>query len=173
MQTFAAFILPAIVLFTLLHGLYKRVAVYEVFVEGARDGFSMAVKIIPYLVAILVAIAMFRASGAMSLLSAWLAPLFNWLGIPADILTMAMMRPLSGSGSVAVLADLMQQHGDNSLVVKMAATMFGSTETTFYVIAVYFGSVAIRRTSYAVQVGLLADLAGFIAAVVVCLWLFG
>lgn len=173
MQTFAAFILPAIILFTLVHGLYKRVAVYEVFVEGARDGFTMAVKIIPYLVAILVAIAMFRASGAMAVISGWLAPLFHWLGIPPDILTMAMMRPLTGSGSVGVLADLIHQHGEDSLVVKIAATMFGSTETTFYVIAVYFGSVAIRRTGYAVQVGLLADLAGFIAAVLVCLWLFG
>lgn len=172
MQTFAAFILPSIILFILIHGLIKRVPVYEEFVEGARDGFSMAVRIIPYLVAMLVAIAMFRASGAMDVVTGWLAPLFDWLGIPPDILTMAMMRPLTGSGSVGVLADLIHQHGENSLVVKMAATMFGSTETTFYVIAVYFGSVAIRRTAYAVQVGLLADLAGFIAAIVTCLWLF-
>lgn len=165
-------ILPLLILAILVHGLIHKVKVYDVFVDGAKDGFDIAVRIIPYLVAILFAIAMFRASGAMESLTTLLSPLFNWLGVPAEILPMAIIRPLSGSGSVGILAELIQTHGADSIIVKIAATMFGSTETTLYVLAVYFGSVNIRRNRYALQAGLLADLSGFIAAVAVCLWWF-
>lgn len=172
MQSMAVFILPLIILFILAHGLMHKVAVYETFVEGAKDGFSTAIRIIPYLVAILFAIAMFRASGAMESIISLIAPLLNFIGIPAETLSMAIIRPMSGSGSIGILAELIQTHGEDSLIVKIAATMFGSTETTLYVLAVYFGAVGIRKTGYALKVGLIADATGFIAAVIICSLMF-
>ncbi|TNF35494.1 MAG: spore maturation protein [Gammaproteobacteria bacterium] len=172
MQQFTAFIIPLLIVGIISHGLYKKVAVYEEFVEGAREGFNIAVRIIPYLVAILFAIAMFRASGAMDVVIEFLSPVFSFFGIPPETLSMAMVRPLSGSASVGVLAELIHTHGADSLVVKIAATMFGSTETTLYVLAVYFGAIGISKTRYALQAGLIADAAGFIAAILVCLWFF-
>jgi spore maturation protein B len=124
-------------------------------------------------VAILFAIAMFRASGAMEFLFSLVGPVFEWFGFPEELLPMAITRPLSGSGSLGVLADMVNTYGEDALVVKMAATLFGSTETTLYVLAVYFGAVGIRRTRYALQVGLMADAAGAIAAVIFCNLLFG
>lgn len=172
MNQIGVIILPLLVASIIGWGLVQRVAVYEVFVDGAREGFDIAVRIIPYLVAILFAIAMFRESGAMEALFGFFGPLLDWLGFPKELLPMAITRPLSGSGSVGVLADMVNTYGEDALVVKMAATLFGSTETTFYVLAVYFGSVGVRRTRYAIQVGLLADLTGAIAAVVFCNLLF-
>ncbi len=172
MQHLTALIIPLLILFIISHGLYKKVAVYEEFVEGAKEGFSTAVKIIPYLVAILFAIAMFRASGAMESLINFIAPIFTVVGIPPETLPMAIIRPMTGSGSVGVLAELIQTHGEDSIIVKIAATMFGSTETTLYVLAVYFGAVGIKKTGYALQAGLIADATGFFAAVIVCYWYF-
>ena len=166
-------VIPLLILFIISYGLIKKVAVYEEFVEGGKEGFATAVRIIPYLVAMLFAIAMFRASGAMESIITLIAPVFSFFGIPSEVLPMAVIRPLTGSGSVGVLAELVQTHGEDSMIVKIAATMFGSTETTLYVIAVYFGAVNISKTSYALQAGLLADLAGFLAAVLVCYWYFG
>ena len=123
------------------------------FVEGAKEGFQVAVRIIPYLVAILFAIAMFRASGAMDFLARALAPVLGLIGFPPEVLPMAIIRPLTGSGSAAIVVDMISQYGEDSILVKMAAVMFGSTETTFYVIAVYFGAVNIRKTRHAVPVG--------------------
>lgn len=165
-------VIPLLIFFIIALGLAKKVAVYEEFVEGAKDGFSTAVKIMPYLVAMLFSIAMFRASGAMEGLIAIIAPVFTTVGIPSEVLPMAIIRPLTGSGSVGVLAELIAQYGEDSLIVKIAATMFGSTETTLYVLAVYFGAVNIKKTSYALQAGLIADFVGFIAAVTVCFWYF-
>ncbi len=169
---YSSLILPLLILAILIHGLIHKVRVYDVFIDGAKEGFEIAVRIMPYLVAILFSIAMFRASGAMDSLITFISPVFNWFGIPPEILPMAIIRPLSGSGSVGVLAELIQTHGADSIIVKIAATMFGSTETTLYVLAVYFGAVNIRRNRYALQAGLLADLSGFIAAVAICLWWF-
>lgn len=165
-------ILPILIASIVAWGMWRRVAVYEVFVEGAREGFEISVRIIPYLVAILFAIAMFRASGAMDFLFAYIGPVLEWFGFPRELLPMAITRPLTGSGSVGVLADMISTYGEDALVVKMAATLFGSTETTLYVLAVYFGAVGIRRTRYAIQVGLMADAAGAIAAVIFCNLLF-
>ena len=151
----------------------KKVKVYESFVEGAKDGFTIAVRIIPYLVAILVAIGMFRASGALDLLLTILSPFLNAVGFPPENLPLALMRPLSGSGSLGLLTDLIDQHGPNSLISKIGATMFGSTETTFYVLAVYFGSVGIRSSRHALAAGLIADFVGIISAVYICRLLFG
>jgi len=168
----AQLVLPLLILFIIAFGLMKKVAVYEEFVEGGKEGFATAVKIIPYLVAMLFAIAMFRASGAMEILLSIIAPVFSLLGIPAEVLPMAVVRPLTGSGSVGILAELIQTHGADSLIVKVAATMFGSTETTLYVLAVYFGAVNISKTRYAIKAGLIADFSGFIAAVIVCTIMF-
>ena len=146
----------------------KKVRVYEVFVEGAKDGFTIAVRIIPYLVAILVAVGMFRASGALDLLLNLLAPVLNFVGFPPENLPLALMRPLSGSGSLGLLTDLVNEYGADSMYAKIGATMFGSSETTFYVLAVYFGSVGITRSRHALAVGLTADAMGAIAAVFFC-----
>jgi spore maturation protein B len=146
----------------------KKVPVYEVFVEGAKDGFHIAVRIIPYLVAILVAVGMFRASGALDLLLNFLSPVLTFVGFPPENLPLALMRPLSGSGSLGLLTDLVKEHGADSLYSKIGATMFGSSETTFYVLAVYFGSVGITRSRHALIAGLTADAMGAIAAVFFC-----
>jgi len=164
--------IPGILLFFIGYGGYKKVAVYEVFVEGAKEGFDVGVKIIPYLVAMLVAIAMFRASGALDFLSWIVSPITNLIGMSPELLPMAVMRPLSGSGSLGIMTELMKTHGADSLIGFTASTMFGSTETTFYVVAVYFGAVGIRKTRYAITAGLLADAAGLITAVIICRVLF-
>ena len=167
------FVLPLILVGFPLYGLYKRVPVYESFVEGAKDGFQVAVRIIPYLVAILFAIAMFRASGAMEALTRGLDPVLGLIGFPAELLPMAIIRSLSGSGSAALVVDMINQYGEDSIFVKMAAVMYGSSETTFYVIAVYFGAVGIKKTRHAVPAGLIADAAAMIIAVWTVRLLFG
>ena len=164
--------IPFLLAFFPLYALGKGISVYSEFVEGAKEGFQIAIRIIPYLVGMLVAIAVFRESGALDLLKGGLAPLLNAVQIPTDLLPMIVMRPLSGSGSIAILGDLVKQFGPDHLLSYMAATIYGSAETTFYVVAVYFGSVGITRTRHSIPAGLLADLVGVIAAVVVCRWLF-
>ncbi len=168
----SVFVIPVIIIGFPLYGLYKRVPVYEEFVTGAKEGFQVAVNIIPYLVAILFAVAMFRASGAMDFLVEGLRPLLAPLGIPPEVLPMAITRPLTGSGSAGIMLDLINRYGADSLIVKTAATMFGSTETTFYVVAVYFGAVNIKKTRHAIPAGLSADIAAMILAVYVVRWLF-
>lgn len=165
--------IPFLLAFFPLYALGRGISVYAEFVEGAKEGFQIAIRIIPYLVGMLVAIAVFRESGALDLLKSALAPLLNAVQIPTDLLPMIVMRPLSGSGSIAILGDLVKQFGPDHLLSYMAATIYGSAETTFYVVAVYFGSVGITRTRHSIPAGLLADLVGVIAAVVVCRWLFG
>ena len=169
----SVFVLPTMIVGIPLYGLVKRVPVYESFVEGGKEGFGVAVRIIPYIVAILFAIAMFRASGAMEALSSFLSPVLALIGMPAEVLPMAIVRPLTGSGSVAIVADLAERFGTDALATRMAATMFGSTETTFYVIAVYFGAVGVSKTRHAVPAGLLADAAAMLFAVWLCLLFFG
>ena len=167
------FVIPAIIVGFPLYGLYKKVPVYESFVDGAKEGFEVAVRIIPYLVAILFAIGMFRASGAMDFLIETLRPVLGFIGFPAEVLPMAIVRPLTGSGSAGIVVDMISQFGEDSIFVKMAATMFGSTETTFYVIAVYFGAVGIKKTRHAVPAGLVADFAAMLVAVWTVRLLFG
>jgi spore maturation protein SpmA len=156
-----------------LYAALRRVKVYEEFVDGAKEGFEVALRIIPYLVAILVAIGMFRAAGGIDLLSKALAPLMLALGFPPDLLPMVILRPLSGSGSLGVFTELVKNFGPDSVIARMAGTIFGSTETTFYVLAVYFGSVNVKRTRYAVIAGLTGDLVGVIMSVIVCRIMFG
>ena len=153
--------------FTLTAAL-KGIKVYEEFIQGAREGFDVAIRIIPYLVAILVAIGMFRGAGGIELLSSILKSALDKLGFPVELLPMALLRPLSGSATLGVFSDIVKQCGADSLVARMAGTLYGSTETTFYVIAVYFGSVNIRKTRHAIAAGLIADFVGIVAAVIVC-----
>jgi spore maturation protein SpmA len=166
--------IPVIIVSFIGFGAIKKVKVYEQFVEGAKEGFNIAVRIIPYLVAMLVAIAIFRAGGAMN---NWLVPILKIvtdpLGMPAEALPMALMRPLSGSGSLGIMAEIMKVHGPDSFIGILVSTFFGSTETTFYVLAVYFGAVNVKNTRYALPVGLIADVAGILAALFIVTLLYG
>jgi spore maturation protein B len=173
MGVLSYFVIPLMLTAFPLYGLYKRVPVYEAFVEGAKEGFQVAVRIIPYLVAILFAVGMFRASGAMEAMTDALRPLLALIGFPAEVFPMALLRPLTGSGSAALVAEMIQTYGEDSILVKMAAVMYGSSETTFYVVAVYFGAVNVRRTRHAVTAGLTADIAASLIAVWSVLLLFG
>lgn len=155
-----------------LYGAWRKIKVYEVFVEGAKDGFTIAIKIIPYLVAMLVAIGMLRAAGGIELLAKLLKPLLTKIGMPVEVLPLALARPFSGSASVGLMADLIHTHGGNSFIANLAATIMGSTETTFYVVAVYFGAVNIQRTRHAIPAGLVADLAGILASLWICQLVF-
>lgn len=163
-------LIPVLVCFFLVYGYLKGVRIYETLTEGAKDGFITAVKIIPFMVAIFVAIGMFRASGAMDLLIRLCSPVTSRLGMPAEALAMALMRPLSGSGAFGIMSEIVNR-SPNSFLSFLVSTMQGSTETTFYVLAVYFGSIGIRRTRHALPAALCADFAGMAAAVMVChLW---
>jgi len=164
--------IPLLILLFVGYGLFKRVKVYESFVDGAKEGFNIAVKIIPYLVAMLIAIGIFRAGGAMDWLIYVLKPVTNLIGMPAEALPMALMRPLSGSGSLGLMTDIMKVHGPDSFIGILVSTFQGSTETTFYVLAVYFGAVNIKSTRHAVPVGLIADVAGILGALFIVKLLF-
>jgi len=151
---------------------YKKIDVFDIFIEGAKEGFPTCIKIIPYLVGMLMALGMLRASGFFELMNRLLGGVLSALGMPPQLLPLALVRPFSGAAATGVTAELIKQNGGDSIISKMAATMMGSTETTFYVIAIYFGVVGIRRTRHAIVAGLLADLAGIVASVLVCRWLF-
>jgi spore maturation protein SpmA len=165
--------IPFLMAFFPLYGALSRVKVYEEFVEGAKEGFQVSIRIIPYLVAIIASVAMFRAAGGIDIITRFLGSALNALHFPTELLPLVLMRPLSGSGANGLFAELVQAHGPDSLLARMGASVMGSTETTFYVIAVYFGSVAIRRTRHAVPSGLVADLAGVTASIIICRLVFG
>lgn len=164
--------IPFLLVVIPLVALIRGVKVFDVFVDGAKEGFDVAIKIIPFLVGLLVAIGMFRASGAMDLLIGALKPVMAATGFPAELLPLAILRTLTGSGSLAFTTDLINTHGPDSLIGRMAAVMYGSSETTFYVIAVYFGAVSVKRTRHAVPAALIGDVVAAIATVAVCMWLF-
>lgn len=164
--------LPVILFGILTFGLIKKVPLYEEFTEGAKEGFKVSVKIIPYLVAIIVGISMLRASGAIDMLAHFMSPVLNKFNVPADVLPLMIVRSLSGSGALGIFSDIANNMGPDSYATKLAAVMVGSSETTFYVLAVYFGAVGITKIRYALIVGLLADLIGIIAAVSVCNLMF-
>lgn len=169
----SAWAIPVLLVLIPLYGISKKVPVYESFVEGAKDGFDTAVKIIPHLVGMMVAIGVFRASGAMDLLIGWLRPALEYVGVPGEVLPLAILRPITGSGSLAFTADLIGEHGPDSMIGRIASTIQGSTDTTLYVLTVYFGAVGVRNGRYALKVGLFSDVVGFVAAVAVCLIIFG
>ncbi len=165
--------IPALILFVVIIGAFKKVKIYAAFVEGAKEGFNVGVRIIPYLVAMLVAIGIFRAGGAMEILSSVLSPLTRLLGMPAEALRMAIIRPLSGSGALGVMSDIIKSHGPDSLLGRMVSVMMGSSETTFYVLALYFGSVGVTKTRQAVPAGIVADVVALVASVWIVNLVFG
>ncbi len=160
--------IPFLLSFFPVYAAIRGVNVYEEFVEGAKEGFNVILRIIPFLVAMLVAIGMFKGAGGIDLLTRLLTPVLAPLHFPPDLLPLALMRPLSGSATLALLADIVHRLGPENIVSLMAATIYGSTETTFYVAAVYFGSVGVKQTRHAIPAGLLADLVGVIASVAIC-----
>ncbi|OGX68706.1 MAG: spore maturation protein [Paenibacillus sp. RIFOXYA1_FULL_44_5] len=168
----SAWAIPVIVVMIPLYAVYKKVPVYESFVEGAKGGFSTSIQIIPHLVGMMVAISVFRASGAMDMLIGLVRPFFDKVGIPSEVLPLALLRPITGAGSLAFTTDLIKQFGPDSMIGKIAATIQGSTDTTLYVLTVYFGAVGIKKARYALKVGLISDLVGFLSAVVVCYLVF-
>jgi spore maturation protein SpmA len=174
-RSISPWIIPGLAVALLGFGIIKKVRVYEAFVEGAKDGFSVAIRIIPYLVAILVAVGMFRNSGALEVFISSISPVTTLFGMPAEALPMALLRPLSGSGAYGVLASIIQDPniGPDSYAGYLVSTLQGSTETTFYVLAVYFGAVQIKRIRYALIAALCADAAGIAAAVFICSLLYG
>lgn len=172
MDFISLWIIPVIILVVLTFGLIKKVPIYEVFVDGAKDGLKVTVQIIPYLLAIMVAIAMFRASGAIEILQTVLGGVLNKFDIPVDVLPVMIVRSLSGSAVLGIFSDIAAQHDIESYTTKLAAIMVGSSETTFYILAVYFGAVGIKKIRHALLTGVLADCVGIIAAIFVARWLF-
>lgn len=172
LNLFSSWAIPVIIVFIPLFATYRKVPVYESFVDGAKDGFDTAIKIIPHLVGMLVAITVFRASGAMDLMLDGIRPLLNRVGVPGEVLPLAFLRPITGAGSLAFTTDLIAHFGPDSMIGRMASTIQGSTDTTLYVLTVYFGAVGIRKASYALKVGLISDAVGFVAAIAICYFVF-
>ncbi len=172
-QIFSTLAIPVIIISFVLFGLFKKVKIYEVFIEGAKEGFNVALRIIPYLVAMLVGIGIFRAGGAMQFLLIIISPVTSLIGFPAEAIPMALMRPLSGSGALGIMSEMISVHGPDSFLGILVSTIMGSTETTFYVLALYFGSVSIVKTRHAVAVGILADIAGILGAFFIVKLIFG
>lgn len=173
LQAVSLMVVPVVLLVVPWYAHLKGVPVYEEFVRGAGRAFGVGVKIIPYLVAMLVAVGVLRASGALEMLTSLVGPLSNRIGLPPDLLPLVLVRPLSGSAALALLAEVTKVHGPDTYTGRLAAVMVGCTETTFYVLAVHFGAAGVRKLRYAVPLGLAADAAGVLAALVVCRTVFG
>ena len=167
MNTLSLWILPVILITILTTGMIKKVPVYEVFTDGAKDGFKVAVNIIPYLVAILVSISMLRASGFIDLCGNLFSGILNHFSIPAEVLPLMIVRSLSGSAALGIFSDIANNFGPDAYATKLSAIIVGSSETTFYVLAVYFGSVGIKKVRYALLTGILADIIGILVAIMV------
>ena len=167
----SVWIMPTLIFGMLLVGVVRGVPVYESFIEGAKEGFNLGVMIIPYLIAILSAIGMFRASGGLEMVVGWIEPVTSMINLPGEVLPLALLRPLSGSGAFGITAELVQTYGADSYIGNLASTMNGSTETTFYVLAVYFGSVGVHRYRHALWAGLAADITGVFASILAVSWL--
>lgn len=172
MNIISLWALPAIILLILTMGLIKKLPIYEIFTDGAKDGFKISINIIPYLVAIIVAISMFRASGIIELIEQAFSHVLALIHVPASVIPIMIVRSLSGSAALGVFSDIANNLGPDDYATKLSAIMVGSSETTFYVLAVYFGAVGISKLRYALIVGLLADFIGIVAAVCVCNWMF-
>ena len=171
-MSISTFAVPLVILFILAYGLVKRVNIYTLFLEGCAEGLKTVVSIIAPLVAIFVAIGMFRESGGLNLITTLAKPITNLFGFPEELLPFAALRPISGSGSLALATDLFKQYGTDSFAGRCASVLMGSTETTLYAIAVYFGAIGIKNTKYTLKAALLADLFGMIVSVMVCRFFF-
>lgn len=172
MDLISLWLLPLILISILTLGLFKKVPLYEVFTDGAKEGFKVAINIIPYLVAIIVGISMLQASGIIESIGQFLAPVLSHFKVSADVIPLMIVRSLSGSAALGVFSNIAHNAGSDAYTTKLAAIMVGSSETTFYVLAVYFGAVGISKFRYAILTGLIADFIGIAAAVLVCNWMF-
>lgn len=168
LNTISTWILPFIILTILTIGIIKKVPIYETFTEGAKDGFKVSINIIPYLVAIIVAISMLRASGFIEGIGAMFSGILEALKVPVEVLPIMIVRSLSGSAALGIFSDIANTLGPDSYATKLAAILVGSSETTFYVLSVYFGSIGIKKFRYAILTGILADIIGIVAAIFVC-----
>lgn len=171
--TISTWIIPAMILFILLVGLYRKVPAYESFVEGGKEGLQIASTLLPFLLGMMVSIAIFRASGAMEAFTSLLEPFLDLIGFPSEIVPLALVRPISGTAALGMTTELIQTYGADSFIGRLASTMQGSTDTTLYIITVYFGAVGIRKMGDALKVGLLADLIGIIASIIIVSIVFG
>jgi spore maturation protein B len=171
-STISLWLIPMLIGIILLYGTYKKVPTYESFVDGGKEGIKIAVSIIPFLIGMLVAITVFRASGALEFFVSLMEPMLKAIGIPADIVPLAIIRPISGTAALGMVSDLLATHGPDSFIGRLASVLQGSTDTTFYVLTVYFGAVGIKKMGDALKVGLLADLIGIIAAIVIVTIMF-
>jgi len=165
--------MPVIILCILIFGYLKDVKLYEVFIEGAKEGLNISIKILPFLITMLFAIAVFRESGILNIITNAAAPVLRALGIPPEVLPLALMKPLSGSGSLGITAEIIQKYGPDSLIGRIASTMMGSTETIFYTMAVYYGAVGIKKMRHTLVCALLAHAAGVIMSCIICRVVFG
>lgn len=165
-------VIPILLVFIPLFGAIRHVKVYEAFVEGAAEGFQTSIRILPFLVAMLVAINVFRASGALNFCVSFLEPVLTFFHIPSELIPLAIMRPLSGTGALGLTSELFTTFGPDSLIGRIASTVLGSTDTTFYILTVYFGAVGIIRPRYSVLVGLCGDIIGFLGSVYLCQYFF-
>lgn len=173
LTTVSTWMIPLIILLVLIVGTIKQVPTYETFVEGGKEGIKMAVSLIPFLLGMMVAIAIFRASGAMGAVVGVFSPLLQLVGVPSDIVPLALVRPISGTAALGMTTEIIGTHGPDSFLGRLASTMQGSTDTTLYIITVYFGAVGIKRMGDALKVGLIADFIGIIASIIVVSIVFG
>ena len=165
MDRFGSFVIPISVGTIVIFGLFRKVPVFEMFLSGAKEGMSSAISILPSLVGLMMAVTMLNASGALDIFCAFIKPLAEWIGFPTETIPMVLLRPISGSGSTAVLTQIYERCGSDSFPGRVASVMMGSTETTFYAIAVYFGAVGIKKTRHAIPAALMADLTGYLMSV--------
>jgi spore maturation protein B len=165
MNTISLWLIPLLIGFILFYGTIKKVPTYEVFVEGGKEGVKIAVQLIPFLVGMIIAISIFRASGALDYMITFMKPFLHVIGVPSEIVPLALIRPISGSAGLSVTTDLIATYGPDSFIGRLASTIQGSTDTTLYILTVYFGAVGIRKMRYALKVGLWADLIGIICSI--------
>jgi spore maturation protein B len=171
--TLSVWIIPCFLLFVLLTATWKKVPTYETFVEGGKEGIKMAFNLLPFLVGMIVSISILRSSGALDAFIGFISPFLAYIGIPPDIVPLALVRPISGTAALGITTELINTHGPDSFIGRLASTMQGSTDTTLYILTVYFGAVGIRKMGDALKVGLLADLAGIIASIIIVSIIFG
>lgn len=165
--------IPSLLLLVFLHGLYKKIPLYDTFIEGAKEGFFLAVKLLPYVVGIYVAVGIFRGSGTMEVLLAPLKPLLALCGVPEEVLPLMVIRPLSGPAALGLTIDLIDKYGPDSFIGRLASTLDGSSDTALYILSVYFASVGVKNARYSLPVSLLASLCGFMASIIICRIVFG
>ncbi|MCF3941680.1 spore maturation protein [Oceanobacillus alkalisoli] len=173
MTTISVWIIPCFLLIVLITASWKKLPSYELFVEGGKEGVKLAFSLLPFLVGMIVAITILRSSGALGALIGLLTPVLTFIGVPPEVLPLALIRPISGTAALGMTAELIQTYGPDSFIGRLASTMQGSTDTTLYILTIYFGAVGIKKMRYALKVGLLADLVGIIVAIIIVSIVFG